>query len=123
MSLTLDAKSYEDVVVLRVAGRVDQDTSETFQAKMLDIIGDSPNKLAIDFSDVPYISSVGLRAIMVASKQSKATKGAIAISELQPTVEEVFTISRFNFVIPVKKTLSEAVGEMSETAKALLEAE
>ncbi len=58
----------------------------------------------VDLSGVEYISSVGLRVLMLASKQAKAQGGALAVCGLQPVVREIFEISRFNLVLPVFPT-------------------
>lgn len=56
--------------------------------------------LLLDFSAVDYISSAGLRVLMMASRRAKAQQGTFAIAALQPLVQEVFAISRFNLIVP-----------------------
>jgi anti-anti-sigma factor len=71
---------------------------------------------------VEYISSVGLRVLMLASKQVKAQGGALAVADLQPVVREIFEISRFNLVLEVFPTLREALTKLSPAALAAFEA-
>ena len=56
--------------------------------------------IVLDLSAVDYISSVGLRVLMLAAKQVKSQGGSISVAALQPVVREIFEISRFNLVIP-----------------------
>jgi anti-anti-sigma factor len=65
----------------------------------------------LDFSGVDYIASVGLRALMVAARQAKAG-GGIGIAALQPMVREVFSIARFDLVIPCFDSLESAAREL-----------
>ena len=98
-----------DVIVLQPTGRIDNDTSPAFQAKLLAAIGTAPAAVLVDLAGVDYISSAGLRALMMGSKQSKATKGRIGVTKLQPVVKEIFAISRFSHVVPVFDTPADAL--------------
>ena len=62
-----------------------------------------------DFAGVEYVSSVGLRVLMLTAKQVKAQNGRIAIAALTPLVSEVFQISRFDLVFSVFDTLDLAL--------------
>jgi anti-anti-sigma factor len=101
------------IIVLIPVGRINNDTSSVFQPKLLDSVGIAPSKVLIDFSGVEYISSAGLRALMMASKQSKATGGRLAVAGLTPMVKEIFTISRFSLVVQVFETSAEAIAALS----------
>ena len=118
--MTAEEARFADVVILRVAGRVDQETSlglqEALQRVIEGIGAPSLVGLVIDFSRVPYISSAGLRALMVGAKQCKARGGKIALAALQPVVREVFQISRFDKVIATFESLPDAHGSMSQAA-------
>ena len=70
----------------------------------------------LDLGGVEYISSVGLRVLMLASKQAKAQGGSLAVTDLQPVVREIFEISRFNLVLEVFPTLREALAKLSPSA-------
>lgn len=102
-----------DIIVLSPVGRVDNDTSPEFQTKLLACVGSTATTVLIDFSGVEYISSAGLRALMMASKQSKATNGRLAAASLTPMVKEIFTISRFSLVVQVFETTAQAIAALS----------
>jgi anti-anti-sigma factor len=108
-SLEINEKRQGDVVVLCPVGRINNDTSPEFQTRLLACVGAPEAKVLVDLSSVDYISSAGLRALMMASKQSKAGKGRLAVAGLNPIVKEIFTISRFSYVVAVYDTLTEAL--------------
>lgn len=90
-------------LVLGAAGRIDHASAEGFRSALqshLDRCGGATAFIVLDLSAVDYISSVGLRVLMLAAKQAKSQGGAIAVAALQPVVKEIFEISRFNLVIP-----------------------
>ncbi len=112
-----------DVTVLKAVGRLDQDASAAFQSRLVGLV-DVPGgaKVALDFGLVDYVSSVGLRTLMVAAKKSKAGGGKIAVAALTPVVREIFEISRFNFVIPVFADLRASLLSMSADAAVAFDA-
>lgn len=90
-----------NVVVLEAAGRIDNDTSETFRLLLVPFLRHCTadgDRLVLDFSGVDYISSVGLRVMMLAAKQAKAQGGTVFVAGLHSVVKEIFEISRFNLV-------------------------
>ena len=89
------------VKVVTPAGRIDHANADGFQHALephLALCRENNPALVLDMSQVDYISSVGLRVLMLAAKQAKAQNGRIAIAALTPLVKEVFEISRFNLV-------------------------
>ena len=99
----------DDVVVLSPIGRINNETSPSFQTKLFACVEPAGATVLVDFSGVEYISSAGLRALMVASKQSKAKQGRLAVAGLTPVVKEIFAISRFSYVVQVFDTPAQAV--------------
>lgn len=99
-----------DVVVLGPVGRINNDTSPEFQSRLLGCVGSGA--VLVDLSRVEYISSAGLRALMMASKQSKAVNGRLAVAALTPVVKEIFTISRFSYVVAVYETAADALAAL-----------
>ena len=78
--------------------------------------------LLLDFTDVEYISSVGLRVLMIAARQMRGRKARIAVAGLQSVVGEIFAISRFNSVLEVFPTVRDALASLSSDALAAYDA-
>jgi len=88
--------------------RLDYDTAPTFQQDLLAALGDGSVRLIIDFGAVEAISSVGLRALVVATKKSRAANGKLVVAALRPLVREVFLISRFDALLPMHDSVAAA---------------
>ncbi|MGH7413096.1 MAG: STAS domain-containing protein [Candidatus Rokuibacteriota bacterium] len=85
--MELAAKRFADTVALFPARRLDHSTADTFKAALaphLAACTAGGDRVVIDLAGVEYISSVGLRMLMLASKQVKAQGGALAVADLQP---------------------------------------
>ena len=92
------------VRVLHVEGRLDHVHARAFETALAPYLLDctvAGSPVVLDFAEVPYISSVGLRVLLLAAKQVKAQHGRIAIAALTPIVSEVFEVSHFNLVLKV----------------------
>ena len=117
----LDTQHHADTIVAAPIGRIDHRTAADFEAALAPLLGQagaSHGALVLDFSGVEYISSVGLRVLMIAAKQMRAAKARLSVAALQGVVAEIFTISRFDKVLVVCATLEEALAQSSDAALA-----
>lgn len=99
--MDLQPKQQGSATVLTPAGRIDHASAEAFRAALqphVDQCRDDQGSIVLDMHGLEYISSVGLRVLMMAARQAKARHGRIVIAGLTPLVKEVFEISRFNLV-------------------------
>jgi len=119
--MNVSSRRYANTVVLRVEGRLDQDTCIAFTTdlmKAVDTAAGDGGAVILDLSGLEYVSSAGLRCFMLASRQAKTHHARIAVAALQPMVSEIFEISHFNLVFQVFPTVREAVGAVSAEAGA-----
>ena len=107
--MNLSEEMHAETTVIAVAGRLDGATAVTFEEAMSKAVAASGHGVVLDLAHVHYISSAGLRAIMVVAKQLKARQTPFAICELSPEVREVFAISGFDRVLRVAGTRAEAL--------------
>jgi len=117
----IDTQHYADTIVAAPAGRIDHRSAaelEAALAPLLEQAGASRGALVLDFARVDYISSVGLRVLMVAAKQMRAQQARLSVAALQSVVAEIFTISRFDKVLTVYVTLDDAMAQGSSAALA-----
>jgi len=119
--MKLNSRTYADAVLVALSGRLDHENSDRFRDGLkphLDAAVASGAGIVLDFSDVEYISSAGLRALMLSANQAKAQKTRVVIASLQPVVAEIFEISRFNMVFNIFGSVREALAEISPAAAA-----
>ncbi len=117
--MDLAPRRFGNTIVLSPAGRLDHATGDDFKDALLAQMGSciaGQDLLVLDFSKVPYIASVGLRALMMASKQAKAQGGTVVVAALQPVVLEIFEISRFTVVFNTFPSVRDALAAISPSA-------
>jgi anti-anti-sigma factor len=122
--MNVTSRRFANAVVVRAAGRLDQDTCETFRGDLLKYVDEAAGgggAIVLDLSGLEYVSSAGLRCFMLASRQAKAQHGRIYVAALQPMVAEIFEISHFNLVFQVFPTVRDAIGAVSPEASSAYE--
>jgi anti-anti-sigma factor len=112
-------KSVGGSVVLTPIGRIELTTAEPFREQLLaalDALGGAPGAVVVDCAHLDYVSSAGLRALMVASKAAKARGLGLGIAAMQPVVREIFAISRFELVIACFESVRDAFAALDPPA-------
>jgi anti-sigma B factor antagonist/stage II sporulation protein AA (anti-sigma F factor antagonist) len=119
--LQLAPRSFADVTVAAPGGRIDHRSAaelEAALAPLLDAAIARRGALVLDFAEVEYISSVGLRVLMLAARRMREAQAPLALAALQTVVAEIFTISRFDKVLAVHPSVDAALGAVSAEALA-----
>ncbi len=95
-----------------LSGRLDGSNSREFEADLIAEAGDDSCSIVLDLEELSYISSAGLRAILLITKGVKAKGGSLVLCSLPNQIEEVFKISGFDKVIPIhpdKETAAQSI--------------
>lgn len=96
------------VHAFKLKGRLDSNTSLAFEQRLFESITDGTRNVIIDFKDLDYISSAGLRVILKATKALRRENGKIMLCAMQDYVKEVFEIAGFDAFLPIVATLDDA---------------
>jgi len=123
--MEFSSRSLADVVVAAPVGPIDHANAQALERALVPVLnGPEPGMkaLVLDFSGVEFISSMGLRVVMVAAKQMCGRSMRIAVTALTPVVKEVFDIARFNHVTEVFPSVRAALEQISPAALAAFEA-
>jgi len=107
----------KDTVVVTVKGRIDAVTAPEFEKQLADQMAAGEKMFLLNFSGLEYISSAGLRSILVTAKQLKAKEGKLFFAELQRTVKDVFKISGFGSLFASRMAVG--IGEAALSPGAL----
>lgn len=107
--LTVELETTDDVVVFICRGRVDSNTAQSLQTTVIGRIQEGAKRVVMDLTDTKYISSAGLRVILMAGKQIKAAGGTFVLCGMQPSVHDVFEVTGFLRLFTVSDTREEAV--------------
>lgn len=98
-----------DVVIVKLAGRLDSSAAQPAEDSFMRVIGSGIPHIAVDLSQLQYISSAGLRVLLVVAKKIQQAKGKVVLFGLVPSVREVFSISGFDKIFAIQADAAAAV--------------
>ena len=90
----------DNKLTLKVSGRLDTTTAPDLQAALKESL-DGVEELVLDFTDLEYISSAGLRVLLSAQKQMN-TQGSMCLTGVCDVVMEVLELTGFVDILTIK---------------------
>jgi anti-anti-sigma factor len=102
-----------DVHVVTAHGRLDGIYSAAFAKEVGELIGGTNPKILIDFADIDYVSSAGLRAVLLLIKKAKASGGAFALCGVNEQVREILDISGFADIFSIHPGRAEGIAALN----------
>lgn len=109
MDLQISVRKSDSTPIIELTGEVDAYTSARFREVMLDIIDTEGANLIIKMTDVEYIDSSGLGALVGGLKRATERNGKIVIVCDKPQVKKVFEITGLEKVFPIYDTEESAL--------------
>jgi anti-anti-sigma factor len=103
-------------VIVTPGEPVDHENADDFESRLIPSVEEasqSGGSLVIDFSNVDYMTSVGLRALMMAVKEAESASVKILVTGLNETLQEIFHISGFEKLFVIHGTLESALAAAS----------
>jgi anti-anti-sigma factor len=91
-----------DIVIVRLAGRLDSGAARSAEDGFNAVLTSDSPQLAVDMTKLDYISSAGLRVLLVMAKKVQQAKGKVALFGLSPNVREVFSVSGFDTIFSIQ---------------------
>lgn len=96
------------ICIITCKGRIDTGNYVDAEQAMNEILDAGHKQVILDFSELEYISSAGLRTMISLAKRIKKEDGALAVACMNEYIKEVFDIAGFQILIPSSDTLEGA---------------
>lgn len=106
--MEISEKNIDGTDVVSLSGRLDAYSAGDLEKKLDSLIEAAHIKLIINFEQLEYISSSGLRVLLSALKKVKKQQGDIKLACLKPGIKEVFNISGFTQIFNMCDTVEAA---------------
>lgn len=108
MEIKIEPKS-KQTTSIKAIGRLDAATSPEFEKQVAACLEQGAKGLILNFAELEYISSAGLRVLIFAAKKMKAGNGALVLCGLRDHVKEVLEIAGFSSILQILPTEDEAL--------------
>lgn len=100
--------------VVSLSGRIDSTAAVEFEEKLIEIIDTGCHVMVVDFLRVQFISSAGLRVLLLAAKKVKPYGGKILLCDMSKDVREVFDISGFSSIFEIHDKVASAIASIKK---------
>ena len=106
--MDIEQVEIEGVGVVAPVGRIDSNTAGEAEAAIMPLFGQA-KAIVIDFAKLTYISSAGLRVLLIAAKASKARSVPLALCGLSKPVHDVLQMGNFTKLFAIYEDRTRAV--------------
>lgn len=99
--MNIESEDENGVIICHVDGRIDTNTASTFEQGITTRLSEQQRLMVLDMRGVYYVSSAGLRAVLIIAKQAQAINCSLRIAALNDDVKKVFEVTGFHTVVPI----------------------
>lgn len=99
----------EGVAIVVIDGRIDAHTAPDVEKALHSLQEQQIAKIIVDFEEVNYISSGGLRVFLTALKWTRANGGDVKLARLTSNVEKIFRLAGFTKIFNITTGIDEAL--------------
>jgi anti-anti-sigma factor len=110
--MQFNARVEDGYTIVRLSGRLDTVTAPECELKFRALLANDL-RIVLDFGGLDYISSAGLRSLLVMADLVKEKKGRMCLANLNQNVRSLFDISGCNRALEVKDSEEEAIAAVS----------
>ena len=107
--MELKQETIRGVNVLSIKGRLDVTTTPALEQAFAKLFEQDKVMALVNCTDLEYISSAGLRALLTAAKSAKKTNGKIVLACLNANVQQIFEISGFTSIFDIFENCEVAI--------------
>ena len=112
--MNVNVERQGDTLIAKTDGRVDGANAREFQTALEAAIDASERAVILDMEELSYISSAGLRVILLTAKALQTQKAKFAVCSLSEPIREVFQISGFDRIISIHASQAEALASFKD---------
>lgn len=98
-------------LVASIAGQVNSANASGLESQLLALVDNGEHQWVLDLGRLEYISSAGLRVMLMLAKRIRENQGQLVLCGMHPHVREVFDISGFLAILTVVDTREQALAE------------
>lgn len=103
----------EDVWVLEARGRLDANLAPELEAQLNSLLAAGHARIIVDFGRVSYISSSGLKVLLLGMRAARKWGGDIRLCAMNERVRDVFTLSGFHKIFAIHASEREAAAALA----------
>jgi stage II sporulation protein AA (anti-sigma F factor antagonist) len=117
MGFEVQRTDHGEVTILALSGELDSRAAPDLEGELLGSLSEDRGSLLLDFAQLDFISSAGLRVLVMVSKRLAAEGGGLVLCGLNPEVQRVFDIVGMSEFFPIKPRRAEAIQWLAKSVR------
>lgn len=114
--LEIQIDNAADHTICRPVGELDAYTVGQFRESLGELA--TAGRLLIDLSEVPFMDSAGLGALIGGIRRAREAGGEVAVACSRPTLTRLLHTTGFDRIVPVTETVDEAIAALAAAGEA-----
>ena len=111
--MNVEVQRQDGNLIALIEGSVDGNNAAAFQASLQDSVQEGDKSMVLDLGALVYISSAGLRVLLLVAKDMQNKGANFAICSLQGQVRELFSVSGFDQIIQISDSQEDALASFN----------
>jgi anti-anti-sigma factor len=103
----------DGIVAVAPAGRIDTTTAPALEQHLIGLLTGGERRIVVDFSGVDYISSAGLRVMLVLARRMRDANGQLGLCAMGDAVRQVFQLAGFLPLFTIRESRAAAVQQIA----------
>lgn len=112
IEMNITQRRIDGLTVVDLSGRIDSSVSGQVMDRLNGLAGSGIKKMIVNLSEVSYISSAGLRSILVAAKLLKSASGEMRLCQPNELVRRTLEDSGFSNLVRIDDSESQSIAAL-----------
>lgn len=100
--MKIEFNTENENTMVELEGRIDTNTSPEFQNALEEYYNKEGFSIILNFEKLDFVSSAGLRVLLLIQKKAKALSGKMVIKNVKPEIQEVFDMTGFSDILTIE---------------------
>ena len=110
--MILVSSPQRDIWAVAPQGRIDSAAARSVEDALNGLLEEGRARIVVDFADVTYMASAGLRVLILALRRARKLGGDVHLAAVQPGVSEVLSMAGLDTMFSAHATVATAVAAL-----------
>jgi anti-anti-sigma factor len=101
------------ITVVAIDGRIDSNTAKSLEEKLTGLFKSGRNRVIVDCKQLAYITSAGLRVLLLAAKLADKSQGKLALCSMSVEVRRVFDLGEMSDLFAIYPSREEGLAKLA----------
>lgn len=107
--IEIQSEIHDDCMIIKLIGRIDHITAPHTEEKLKELLQQAGEKVILDLEGLNYISSVGLRVLVMFANKIERINGRLVLCSPAPNISNLLKMTKFDEFFVILDTQKDAI--------------